>query len=122
MLREQQPGSRMQPHKRTAAIAPTTGAVKYTHRACICPETIAGPSERAGFMEAPLIGPANIASKATTPPMASPAVMPFSLAPVETPRITNISPIVRTASSTQDCKSELAGIVAPSVSCVGKRQ
>ena len=58
--------------------------------------------ERAGFIEAPQIGPANMASKATTAPMASPAVIPFSRAPVETRKITNISKKVSTTSNTND--------------------
>ncbi len=35
----------------------------------------------AGFIDAPEIGPAKIAAKATTPPIASAAVIPFSFAP-----------------------------------------
>jgi hypothetical protein len=34
------------------------------------PETSAGPSERAGFIDAPEIGPPNIASSAIVPPIA----------------------------------------------------
>jgi hypothetical protein len=35
---------------------------------------------RIGFIDAPQIGPANMASKAMTAPTAIPTVMPFSLA------------------------------------------
>jgi len=35
-----------------------------------CPDTTAGPSERAGFIDAPQIGPANNASSAMTAPTA----------------------------------------------------
>ena len=42
---------------------------------------IAGPSERAGFIEAPEIGPAKMASSAITPPTAIPTTIPFSFAP-----------------------------------------
>ena len=69
-------------------------------------ETTAGASDLAGFIEAPQIGPANIASKAITEPTTIPAVIPFSLAPVETPRITNIRIVVRRNSRTKDCQGE----------------
>ena len=46
-------------------------------------------------MDAPQIGPANIASSPITEPTAIPAVIPFSAAPVETLRITNIRMAVR---------------------------
>ena len=49
-------------------------------------------------MEAPQIGPANIASNPTVAPMATAAVMPFSLAPTETCKITNMRKNVRIAS------------------------
>jgi hypothetical protein len=39
---------------------------------------------RAGLIEAPQIGPANMASSAMTAPTTVPAVIPFSAAPVET--------------------------------------
>jgi hypothetical protein len=53
-------------------------------------ETNAGARERGGFIDAPDTGPANSASRAITDPTATPAMTPFSLAPVETLRITNI--------------------------------
>ena len=52
---------------------------------------------------------------------AIPAMIPFSRAPVETPRITNISTAVRMTSSVNDWAAEPAGIVLPRVECVGKR-
>ena len=50
-----------------------------------------------------------------TAPTATPAMTPFSLAPVLTDRITNISSSVSTASSTKDCKAGPLGRVAPRV-------
>ena len=69
---------------KTAVIAPKIGADIYTHKCSKCPETIAGESERIGFIDAPLIGPANIASNNTTPPIAIPANIPCSLLPLAT--------------------------------------
>ena len=83
--------------------------------------TSAGPSERAGFIDAPEIGPPIMASKATTPPMATPARSPTSLAPTATPRITNIKRDVRTASSPRLWSAVPAGTVCPSVATPGKR-
>src|SRR5262245_43371289 len=99
--------------------APSVGAVRYTYRLSKRSDTAAGASERAGFIDAPEIGPANSASRAITDPTATPAKTPFSFEPVETLRITNISRKVRTASSTKDCMSLPAGRVAPSVAFVG---
>ena len=78
-----------------------------------CSETSAGANERAGFIEAPEIGPANAASNAITAPMAMPAVIPFSFSPLETFRMTNTRKNVSTASSTNVCAIEPAGCVAP---------
>ena len=83
---------------------------------------MAGAKERAGFIDAPEIFPANIASSAMTAPTAMPAVLPFSFAPVETFKITNIRRKVRISSKTKDCISAPAGRVVPSVACVGKRK
>jgi hypothetical protein len=83
---------------------------------------MAGASERAGFMDAPQIGPANMASSAITAPMAIPAVIPFSFAPVETFKITNIKRNVRINSKIKDCMSVPAGNVVHSVACAGKRK
>ena len=95
------------------------GAIRYTHKAVRLPETTAGANERAGFMDAPEIGPANRASKAITPPTAIPAISPFSFAPLDTARITNINMLVRMISSTKDCQAAPDGKVAPRLSCVG---
>jgi hypothetical protein len=46
--------------------------------------------------------------------------MPFSFAPVATPRITNIRKKVRTPSSTKDCPALPAGVVPPSPGASGK--
>ena len=76
---------------------------------------MAGERERAGFIDAPQILPANMASNPIIEPTAIPAVMPFSFAPVETLKITNISKKVRMNSKTKDCMAVPAGKVAPSV-------
>jgi len=83
------------------------------------PEIRAGAMERAGFIDAPQIGPANIASNPTTDATAMPAVIPFSFAPLETFIITNISKKVRITSNTKDCILLPAGIVEPSVMLCG---
>ena len=44
--------------------------------------TRAGPNERAGFMDALVSGPANMASSKITLPTAKPATGPISLLPV----------------------------------------
>src|SRR3954462_12057340 len=48
----------------------------YSQSACRFPLTGAGPSERAGFIDAPEIGPPNIASRPTVPPIAIAAASP----------------------------------------------
>jgi len=48
-------------------------------------------------------------------------VIPFSRAPVDTPRITNIRPAVRIISNTNDCAAAPAGIVLPSIMFCGNR-
>jgi len=88
----------------------------------MCPDTNAGASDRAGFIDAPQIGPANIASKPMTEPTTIPAVIPFSAAPVETPRIANIKIAVRISSRTNDCVTEPAGIVVPNIAFCGNRK
>jgi hypothetical protein len=64
--------------------------------------TNAGANERAGFIEAPQIGPAKSASSAITAPTAIPAVVPRSFGPVETLRMTNINSAVRMVSKISD--------------------
>src|SRR6266403_3877697 len=84
-----------------------------------CWETKAGAKERAGFIDAPEIGPAKSASSAMTDPTAIPAVIPRSLAPVETLRITNINRAARMISRISDCSADPAGTVPPRVGCCG---
>src|SRR5690606_1538062 len=96
-VKQQQPDGRVQRHAATATTAPATGPTRYNHRSCTCPLTTAGATDRAGFIDAPEIVPANIASSATTAPIAAPAMIPVSRLPVETFRMTYIRSIVRTA-------------------------
>ena len=63
---------------------PTKVADQYSHRFPITWDIKAGAKERAGFMDAPQIGPANIASNNTTEPIAIPANIPCSLLPEAT--------------------------------------
>src|SRR6266446_5104592 len=77
--------------------------------------------ERAGFIDAPEIGPAKSASSAMTDPTAIPAVIPRSLAPTETLRITNVNRAVRMISRINDCSAGPAGAVAPKVACCGNK-
>ena len=74
---------------------------------------MAGPIERIGFMEAPEIGPPNMASRAIVPPIAIAAASPTALVSVATARITNIRKAVITSSKKNDCACEPAGSVAP---------
>jgi hypothetical protein len=63
-----------------AQLAPKIVATIYTHKQWVFPDTIAGPMDLAGFIEAPQIGPANMASNPTVAPMAIPA-KPFTAFP-----------------------------------------
>lgn len=80
----------------------------------------AGPRDRAGFIDAPQIGPAKIASSATTEPTTTPAISVCLFVDEETRKITNIKMNVNKNSRINDCVSLPAGSVAPSVSCEGK--
>jgi hypothetical protein len=82
-------------------------------RACRSPETSAGPSERIGFVEAPEIGPPNIASRAIVPPIAIAAASPTARVSVATARITNIRKALITSSQRKDCPCEPEGSVVP---------
>ena len=62
------------------------------------PEASAGPSERAGFIDAPVTGPPKIASSPTVPPMAIAAAAPTARVSVATAMITNIRKAVSTSS------------------------
>ena len=72
-------------------------------------------------MDAPEIGPANMASNRTVEPIASPANMPCSLEPCATLIITNIKKKVRIISKTKLCKSVPEGRVVPNNIFSGKR-
>jgi glycerol uptake facilitator-like aquaporin len=78
------------------------GATRYSHSAWRFPETSAGPSERAGFIEAPEIGPPNSASRPTVPPIAMAAASPTARVSVATAMITNIRKNVSTTSHRHD--------------------
>ena len=72
----------------------------------------AGPSERAGFIEAPEIGPPNSAFSPTVPPIAIAAASPTARVSVATAMITNIKKKVST-SSLRTLALEPLGMVAP---------
>ena len=96
-------------------MAPKIGAIIYIQRCSKCPETNAGAIERAGFIEAPEIGPANIASSKTVEPIAIPANKPCSLLPCATFKITSIKKKARKISKINDCISVPDGHVPPSI-------
>ena len=66
------------------------GATRYSHKSFKFPEIIAGAKDLAGFIDAFVIGPANMASRRITDPTAIAAIVPISLLPVETLIITTI--------------------------------
>ncbi len=80
-----------------------------------------GAKDRAGFIEAFVIGPANMASNKTTAPIAIPAIIPVSLLPVDTLMITTIKKKVNNSSKTKALQTSIVGIVAPKNSLVGNR-
>ena len=65
----------------TARAAPAIGAAMYSHKWVKCPDAMAGPMERAGFIEAPVMGPPNKDAIVMVNPMATPAMRPFSFEP-----------------------------------------
>ena len=75
----------------------------------------------AGFMEAPEMGPPNMASNNTVEPIASPANMPCSFEPCATFIITNIKKNVSKISKTKLCITTPEGIVAPNKIFSGNR-
>src|SRR6185437_11736894 len=98
----------------TAAItAPRNGAVRYTQIEVNSAAAIAGPSERAGFIDAPVTGPPNIASSPTVAPIAIAAASPTARVSVATAMITNIRKNDSTASHRKACPSDPLGSVAP---------
>ena len=56
-----------------AQIPPSIVATIYIHKLSKLPDINAGPILLAGFMEAPVMGPPNIASKPIVAPIAIPA-------------------------------------------------
>lgn len=77
------------------------------------PLTNAGPSVRAGFIDAPLIGPPNSASKATVAPIAVAAIPSIALVSVATEVSTNMRIAVSIISNPNDCQGSPLGIVTP---------
>lgn len=63
-----------------------------------------GPKERAGFMEAPVIGPPHRASRATVPPIARAASCPTALVSVATEVMTNIVPSAEEGGTSPDLR------------------
>ena len=61
------------------------------------------------------------ASNATVPPTATPAMIPFSICPVDTLRITNININVNNTSNMKARVNEPVGNVEPSVSWLGNK-
>jgi hypothetical protein len=82
--------------------APKIGERIYNHKYSVCPDMMAGASDLAGFIDAPVIGPANIASNNITEPIAIPANNPCSFDPVATLIITNIKKNVKINSKIKD--------------------
>ncbi len=74
-----------------------------------------------GFIEAPLIGPAQSALAATVKPMASEASSPTARVSVATAVMTNIRAAVSNVSSTSDCSGGPLGTVDPSPATTPKR-
>ena len=102
-------------------IAPTKGAIKYTHWCSNFPEINAGMIDRIGFIDAPQIGPANKTSNKTVEPIAIPANIPCSLLPFATCKITKTNTKAKIISKTNALLSETIGMVSPKVGEVGNR-
>ena len=85
-------GSRISWYVKAPRIAPMMGAIKYSHWCSQFPLMSAGPNERAGFMDAPLIGPPH---NAFTMTLIIAASCPTAFVSVNTAVITNISAAVR---------------------------
>lgn len=56
----------------TAMTAPARGPATYAHQSVRSPPTSAGPSERAGFIDAPVTGAAHKPARLMYPATASP--------------------------------------------------
>src|SRR5215469_988895 len=89
----------------TAMAAPSTGPAIYTHHPVKSVLTMSGPSVRAGFIDAPLMGLANNPSRAMVAPTASAALWPMLRYPVAVLRITETRIAVSTISITNDFQS-----------------
>ena len=74
---------------------------------------MAGAKERIGFIEAFVKGPANIASKRITLPIAIPAMGPISLLPVDTLIMTTIKKKLSSSSIIKTFEGSIVGRVAP---------
>ena len=78
------------------------------------PDTNAGPSDRAGFIDAPLTGPPTSEPSATAPPIAIAAPCPTARVSVATETMTSIRKKVSTTSQANAWMSLPAGCVTPS--------
>ena len=103
----------------TASAMPAKGAVRYSHVGSQWFPTSAGPNERAGFMEALVRGPANMASSKITLPTAKPDTGPISLLPVLIWRMTIIRKKDNRNSSQKALSCGMLGMVAPIITLFG---
>ena len=71
-------------------VAPITGAKIYINMLLKSPDNIAGPRDRAGFIDAPVNGPATNEQTVITPPIDNPAINLGTLLSVATLIIVNI--------------------------------
>lgn len=62
----------------------------YNHISFVFPDIIPGATDRAGFIDTPVMGPAKVASNKIVAPIEIPASTPTSLEPNATFRITII--------------------------------
>src|SRR5215471_14618831 len=104
----------------TAMAPPATGPTRYAHHDVQSPLTSAGPSERAGFIDAPLTGEPHSPAKAMYPPTPNAASGPIACAPDAVPKITLTSPAVSTSSHSIAVVVEIPapGRVSPALPCL----
>src|ERR1700730_8763961 len=95
----------------TAMVAPMSGPKTYTHQPLKSLAMMSGPSVRAGFMDAPLMGLAKRPSRAMVAPTASAALWAMLRDPVAVLRITVTRIVVRTISMTNDLQSPPALLI-----------
>src|SRR5262249_48369070 len=88
-----------------AIAAPMRGAKAYTHQPVKSLATMSGPSVRAGFIDAPLIGLAKSPRSAMVAPTARAALWPMLRYPVAVLRMTLTRIAVSTISMTNDLQS-----------------